>query len=494
MIVKNATVYHPGTEKFTERNIFIKDGVIVDDNFSFNNHFSANDIVDLTNKFLYPSFIDSHCHLVSTGKSKFTLSLDNIHQKTELISQLSCPSQQTIYRGWSFESLSFLPDRSFLDNIDNSRSLLLIRKCGHVGYVNSRFISEFDIGYLDGWDGSSLKKGLLQERALVEAIRKIPLNKQLEKEMFERSAIAYQKKGVSAVHSEDWNLKSFPEYSTFASQQKLIRLHESVCISNKNELHTWISLRQKIKLSPFFNLSHVKLYLDGSLGAKTAFLKKPYQNDHHVGIVYFSSDSLAEIIDIAEHESIGIKIHVIGDGALDIALEAFSKSMHPGNPLRHKLIHVQLASPDQLQRILDLNLLVAIQPSFLTSDQFFAPLLLGEKRYQEIGYPFQKMHSMGINLSFSTDSPIENLNPFTTLASSALWLDRKKAFYYYSIKAAESIFQDNKLGQLSNGSYADGFVLSKNLFTIPQSEISSIVPEMTLFHGQWKKVKEGDLS
>jgi len=487
MIVKNANVYDPKTETFSCRSLYIHQGIILDDQLSLESINPSHEIVDLTGKYFYPSFFDSHCHLVGTGKIMNSIRLDHIQNKHDLVKLLNDHHLQITFRGWDENLLSFFPDRSFLDEIVSDRSLLLVRKCGHVGTVNSHFIKEYDIGTLEGLDGSILKTGLLQERALFEATKKIPFHQDQEIKMFENSSEVFLKKGVTAVHSEDWNVRTFPKMSPYLSQQKLIRLFETICISNKNDLLEWVLIRNKTKTSSFLNISSIKLYLDGSLGAKTAFLKKPYHNDNQRGILYYSVEELSEIIAIAERESISITIHVIGDAALDVALSAFSKSIHTGNPLRHKLIHVQLASDEQLQRILDLNLYVAIQPSFLTSDQLIAPLLLGEKRSKEIGYPFQKMHSLGINLSFSTDSPIEALSPFTTLASSDLWIDRKKAFYYYSEKSAESVFQENKLGCLTKKAYADGFVLSKNLFTIPFTSISNVIPELVMFHGDWFK-------
>jgi predicted amidohydrolase YtcJ len=219
-------------------------------------------------------------------------------------------------------------------------------------------------------------------------------------------------------------------------------------------------------------------------------LLRPYSQKKSKGIVYFSFEELSVLLQIAEIEGISVKIHVIGDGALEIALDAFTKACSPGNPLRHKLVHVQLASTEQLQRILDLNLYVSIQPKFLSTDKKMAPQKIGKARYKEIGYPFQKMHEMGINLSFSSDSPIETCNPFQTLASSDPWLNRKIAFSYYTLGSAKSMFLEKSLGSIQTGFLADAFVCSNDIFSMSSSEIETLLPEKIMIHGKW--VKEQD--
>jgi hypothetical protein len=234
----------------------------------------------------------------------------------------------------------------------------------------------------------------------------------------------------------------------------------------------------------------MKLYLDGSLGGETAYLKDPYYQKNNRGTLYFSEQELTELLKIAETEIISVKIHIIGDGALEVALNSFSHALTPGNPLRHKLVHVQIASQDQLGKILDLNLNVAIQPRFLTSDKIIAPLKLGKERFKEIGYPFKKMHELGIRLSFSSDSPIETGNPFLTFQSSDEWLDRKTAFTYYTQEAAKSVFQENSLGSLVKGKLADAFICSKDIFSIPTDHLDEIKPESVLLNGQWIDFKK----
>jgi predicted amidohydrolase YtcJ len=492
MIVKNANIYDPQKKIFSCKNLYIKDGFIKEENISWELFPSEAEIFDLKGAYIYPAFVDSHCHLIGTGKSLILETLENIDNRKDLKSCLEKYNKYLVLlRGWDDNNLGFFPDRQFLDQTNPYNSILLVRRCGHVGIVNSRCIKELKLENLHGLDGSDLAKGILLERALIEATRKINISTKDEVIYFNKASDFYQNLGISTVHSEDWNIHSILKMESFLLNQKSIRLSESICISNKDELLTWIKIRNSNKnQTNFYNTAFIKLYLDGSLGGETAHLKQPYVKNNSLGTLYFSESELIELITIAESESISIKIHIIGDGALEVAINSFSKSMIPGNPLRHKLVHVQLASTDQLKKILDLNLYLTIQPQFLVSDSFLAPEKLGEKRFKEIGYPFRKMHDMGLKLSFSSDSPIESCNPFLTLKASDKWLDRKTAFSYYSQEAANSIFHENLLGSLNKKKFADAFVYSKDIFSIPSSNVTEIVPDNILFHGQWIKYKK----
>jgi predicted amidohydrolase YtcJ len=94
------------------------------------------------------------------------------------------------------------------------------------------------------------------------------------------------------------------------------------------------------------------------------------------------------------------------------------------------------------------------------------------------------MHLSGISFSISTDSPIEPENPFSTLYYSEEFMSRKDAFEAYTLKGAEHIFQENSLGNIEKGYFADFFTLDKDLFLIPRNEILDTIPEQVYLGGK----------
>jgi len=488
MILKNAYVYNSDKEVFSIKNLWIKEHVIFDDSLQDHDFPESEDVVDLSGYYLYPAIIDAHCHLLGTGKSSIGPNLDTIYEKDELIEVLrSCPSEFTILRGWDDSKLGFIPDKAFLDEFHPEGGLLLVRRCGHIGTINSKGIEALSIQELDGLDGTNLSTGILQERALMKTSRKVKFTREQEEKFFQNGAHEYLHNGITMIHSEDWNIHSFPKMIPFLQSQQMIRLNEKVCIHSPEDFQKWVPLRQSLSnKNPFVNSNFVKFYLDGSLGAGTAYLNKPYA-DHkkNRGVLFHTQEEMVELIQFAEQVGTSVSVHIIGDLALEIALEAFSVSMTKGNPLRHKLIHVQLASSSQLSRIRDMNLYVSIQPLFFESDIEMAPNKLGRRRFESIGYPFQKMHNLSIKISFSSDSPIETCNPFQTLSVSDKWFDRKTAFRYYTTGSALSVFQENTMGSLSVGKWADGFLLKQDLFSLSGDQLKNVKPERILFHGRF---------
>ena len=151
-----------------------------------------------------------------------------------------------------------------------------------------------------------------------------------------------------------------------------------------------------------------------------------------------------EIVKIADAHGIQVVAHVIGDGALQMALKAFENS---SLSLRHRLVHVQVAWLDQIEKIRNLGLCADVQPQFFISDEKMALKRLGKERLK-YAYPFKKMIDEGIHVAFSSDSPVEVPDPSITLRA-------------YTVEGAYQEFAENEKGGFEDGMKADFVVLSK---------------------------------
>jgi len=251
----------------------------------------------------------------------------------------------------------------------------------------------------------------------------------------------------------------------------------------------------KAHISDYCSIRAVKVFLDGSFGAKTAYLSQPYEGTNSRGVLYMGSEKFSEYVRMCEENNLQLLVHVIGDGALEVALEGFQKAISSFNPLRHRLIHLQMASEEQLKKIKEMNLYLSIQPIFYDSDIDMAKHVIGEKRLEELAYPFKKALDMGIELSLSTDSPVEDFNPFKNLMSATRFFDLKSAFEKYTIASAKAAFLEGKTGMIENGFYADGFLLDKNIFDMDIEDLSEIKPLAIIFDGnlkQYSRLKRED--
>jgi predicted amidohydrolase YtcJ len=203
-----------------------------------------------------------------------------------------------------------------------------------------------------------------------------------------------------------------------------------------------------------------KIYLDGSLGARTAAMKEPYSDSpRETGILYMDCETLKRIIELADRKGIQLCIHVIGDRSLEEALNAFYGSI--ARELKHRLIHVQIASTEQIRRIADLGLTASIQPVFFDSDAHIAPDRFGEERMKN-AYPFRQMRNAGIRLALSTDSPVESPSVLPNLVSADRFFQRRDSLEMYT-KAGYCLANRKERGSLLPGDEADLFVSSVNL-------------------------------
>ena len=100
MIVKNANVYHTEKKVFILRNLLIKDGIIANDNLMEEPVEKDHEIIDIKGKYFYPAILDSHCHLVGSGKAVSCITLENINTQKELQKILNSNTKSlAVYRG-----------------------------------------------------------------------------------------------------------------------------------------------------------------------------------------------------------------------------------------------------------------------------------------------------------------------------------------------------------------------------------------------------------
>lgn len=477
-------VYNNQTKTFITKNILIEDN-----KYKTTDHEKLEDSYDILNyrnHYIYPSFIDSHAHLLGIGIELSRFNLKDVDNKDAL--RKAILTQNTsfiILRGWDEAKLGFFPDKQFLDSVIPETKCLLIRKCGHTGTCNSTLIRELNKRGIEEMDDSNFNSGILKERALEQAMDLLHYHKQDINQYFTQAAQALRKTGITSIHTDDYHSNDVKELVNVILNQKEIRIFEKINPKSLEELKFLIKNGIfKDKHNDFALIRSVKVFLDGSFGAKSAYLRQAYNDTNIKGVLYMKPEEFAEYVRICEENELQLLVHVIGDAALDVALEGFQKSISSFNPLRHRIIHLQMASQQQLKKIKDMNLYLSVQPVFYTSDYEMAMKILGKKRMEEIAYPFKRALDMGIELSLSTDAPVEDFNPYKNMLSTLHFFDIKTAFEKYTIASAKAGFWEDKVGKVEDGFFADGFLSQKNIFELNESELSQFKPKAVLFNGK----------
>lgn len=466
--LKGGLAYSVEDGKYLRRDLYISTGVL-----SPTPSEGALEI-DITGKFVYPGFVDSHAHLIGTGRKSLEVNLEDCNSIESLVERLEVDREVVRARGWDQEVLGFMPVREVLDSI-TTRPVILTRRCGHIATVNSPLIKLFSLEGLHGLDGSDIELGLLKERALEELDRKIKLSPGEVERAIHAGTQAFLKYGVTAVHSDDYHGIDYELLMQSLSSTTNMRIYEKFCVSKEEHLDL-IKLGQQFE-TPFFNLRAAKLYLDGSLGARTAAMISPYHDSPaERGVLYMTADELRVIVKKADREGIQVCVHVIGDRALEEALKAFEGSV--SESLKHRLIHVQIASEEQIKRMADQKLTASIQPIFADSDRIIAPERFGPLRMKD-AYPFGKMRDMGVQLALSTDSPVESTSVIRSLTSADRFFSRRDSIQMYSSNG-HILANNTDSISLKYGDRADLFVINVDLLKATQDTPA----EMTFVDGR----------
>jgi hypothetical protein len=483
-LLTGLNIYNSDSQRFDVGNILI-DG----NKYKTINHENPKisyDVHNYRNHYLYPSFIDSHAHLLGIGIELSNFSLKDVDNKNTL--RMAILTQNTsfiILRGWDEAKLGFFPDKQFIDSVIPQTKCLLIRKCGHIGTCNSALIKELTQRGIHEMDDSDYNRGILKERTLEQAMHLVHYQKVDISSYLSKAACELRKTGITAMHTDDYHSNNIEDLVNVMMNQKELRVFEKINPKSVDELKYFIrSDVFKEKTNDFASIRSVKVFLDGSFGAKSAFIRQPYEHTNIKGVLYMKAEKFAKYVKICEESELQLLVHVIGDAALDVALEGFQQSISSYNPLRHRIIHLQMASEQQLKKIKEMNLYLSIQPVFYTSDYDMALKIIGKSRMEEIAYPFKRALDMGIELSLSTDSPVEDYNPFKNMISALNFFDIKTAFEKYTAASAKAAFWEDRVGKIENGFFADGFLSEKNIFEMNDLELSQFKPKAVIFNGE----------
>lgn len=179
-------------------------------------------------------------------------------------------------------------------------------------------------------------------------------------------------------------------------------------------------------------LRYIKFFLDGTFGAQTAWLSKPYSDNlHSMGSSLWNFDKLKAEVEYTLEKNFLLAFHVIGDAAIDQALhlgEVFAKEMQAvinkqaklfQKPAYHRLEHLQLCRDDQIEKIKKQNLWsLGLQPSHRVCDEGFSLLRLGQERLIKEAYRLKSFLDADLRVSLGSDGPIAPFDPKANLSAA----------------------------------------------------------------------------
>ncbi|MDR1377486.1 MAG: amidohydrolase [Synergistaceae bacterium] len=483
-------------------------------------------VLDLKGRSVFPGFGDSHMHFMAWLESQELLdlrsckSIDEMRTALKLYIETHPVAEGGWYRGRGWNDANWAegrrPTRWDLDDLSPRNPVVLTRTCGHVAVANTVALKVAGVtadthveGGVIGIDSDGEPDGILCEAAGRYVYNHIPkLQDEDLRLLLKKYGPLVASFGLTQLHSDDVGMFGFDFRRAIGFYMKAerdgllpFRVRQQLMLPKRELLMDFLSEGWRTgDGTPFYQIGPLKLICDGSLGGRTAFLLHDYADKPgDRGLAMFDQERLNEMIFIAHSSGMQVAAHAIGDGALEMCLNAFeaAQSESPGI-FRHKIVHAQIADDRQFDRMKNLQVGAAIQPSFVPSDRSMAIERLGEQ-WASRSYRWKTMLRKGIVLSGGSDAPIESLRPLDGIHAAVTrqsqsenpeesWTPEEKlsvaeAISLYTWGNAWHGSNEKRRGEISVGRDADLVVLERDPFVEPVADLWKIPVAMTLCGG-----------
>ena len=472
--------------------------------------------IDLRGATVVPGFIDAHIHFLSYGMSLREINLSGAPTLSSALERVgrraaaTAPGQWLMGQGWDqsvWEGGAF-PAAAQLDAVAGEHPVYLERKCGHAAWMNSLALEQLGITALtEDPEGGEIVRdeegrptGILFEKAMELAFPCMA-------EPSEREAVAavrqaqdvVNRMGIVGVHTKEAaaSLRAFQRLR--AEGDLTLRTVAQIPVA---EMDSAIRLGLRTGLGDeFIRIGGVKVFSDGALGPRTAWMMAPYDGEpDNLGIVVTGAEEMAEIIAKATDAGLAVVTHAIGDRANRMVLDELEASRRAGRGLhlRHRIEHAQVLAVEDIARFAELDIIASVQPIHATQDMLLADRYWGERsRY---AYAFRSLWDSGAKLAFGSDAPVETPDVIQGIHAAVTrmradgtpggegWYPEEKltveeAVWAYTVGAAYAGGTESSQGSITPGKLADLVVLSQDIFTIHPMAILETDVEATLFGG-----------
>jgi len=493
------------------------------------------EVVELDGRLVVPGFIEGHGHYLSLGRALQILDLSqpgSWHEIVEMVAQAVAdaePGQWIEGRGWHQERWDPIPEPNVdgvalhheLSAVSPDNPVLLGHASGHAAFANARAmeLAGIDRDTPDPPGGTIVKDaegeptGLLRETAqrlvsrVVDEERAQRSPGEVEQELRERVRLAGQEavsKGVTSFHDAGADFETIDFFRALAAEGELpIRLYVMVRRETNEAMARRLADYRIIgQENDFLTVRSIKRQIDGAMGPHGAWLLEPYADlPESTGLVLEPVEDIEETARLATEHGFQVNTHAIGDRAnrevLDLYERVFEEEGIDGEALRWRIEHAQHVQPEDVPRFASLGIIASMQGNHCTSDGPWVPQRLGEERTRRTSYLWRDLLDSGAVVTNGTDVPVEDIDPLQSFYASVTRrmangeqfhpeqsMTREEALRSYTLDNAYASFDEDRLGSLTPGKIADLVVLSQDIMTVPEEEITSARVDFTVIGGE----------
>ncbi len=469
-------------------------------------------LIDAGGVTVLPGLVDGHTHLVSGSGLAVGVDLSEIEDKDEWLRIVRDKAQMLDDGAWILggawdHNLSdgVLPNKEMLDSVAPDNPVLLRDIDGHTSWANSLAIElagitadspvppggEIVVDPLTGEPSGIFKEGaagLFRDApGLAEATDVINGIKAAVK--------LANSLGITTVHDMSGYFDAF--LSVFDDGDLTLRVWQGArpergssaeprdifadMARERDRIRQHVAANERLRsMGPLFDIGYTKLIIDGVLSTHTALMKAPY-SDHPDAVAepFVTKDRLHAMIAAAHGSNFPVAVHAIGDEGVSWVLDGFARSPVRPKGLANRIEHIEVVTPDDLERFESLGITASMQPHHATC-------CVGNYVIDRIGrdrlpnaYVWRQMLDGGVDLVLGSDWPTSPFNPLIQMADTMHretridgvvrpWdegntLTFEEALYSYTQAGADMTSWADEIGSITAGKWADFVVLDERL-------------------------------
>lgn len=480
----------------------------------------ATSTIDLDGAAMYPGFTDAHVHVMGLGARERLLNLEGTSSIADLQARVTeaaagLPEGAVLEgRGWieTHWPEDRFPTRQDLDEVAPDIAVFLTRADGHALVANSLALERAGITA----DSVAPEGGDILRDEDGE-----PTGMLIDTAMFPVRELGGTFEGEDRANVYMEGAWSAARYGWTGAHDMSVPWADVAMIEGLSED---LPLRVYISANPdaFGPLSRdgyvisdnrrviaraIKLYMDGALGSRGAALLEPYSDDPaNSGLMLSREDETLSGMVTALQEGIQLNVHAIGDRGNQLLLDWIEEAL-AAVPVEDRAVadprwrdeHTQIVDPADIPRFAELGVIPSMQPSHAIGDLFFAPDRLGEDRLDG-AYAWRALIDSGVIIAGGSDAPVERGDPriefYAAVARRGLdgtqtddWrpdqaVTRDVALRMFTAWPAYASFREDEVGRIVEGLRADFTVFSGDIMTIPEADILTVEPVMTVLDGE----------
>lgn len=470
-------------------------------------------LVNLNRNYLFPGFIDAHCHFYGYAKTLMSCNLVGTKSWDEVIDKMDSFGKNNLSewltaRGWDQNDWTDnkFPDNDLLNKKFPDKPVILKRIDGHAAICNQKALALAGITEKTKINGGEIVvmngklTGVLIDNAvdLIEKVIPPPSNIELIKALKKAEKECFTL-GLTTLADAGLDIETCLFLDSLGQKNDL-EIYLYLMLNPTSNGLNYAQTKGTLE-NDHTKICSFKLYADGALGSRGAKLKAPYcDRDHHSGMLLNEPKYFDKwCYDISTTTDYQVNTHCIGDSANHLLAQVYGKYLKGKNDKRWRIEHAQIVDPSDVNLFSKYNIIPSVQPTHATSDGPWVEDRICNTRMSG-AYAYHTLLQQNGYLPLGTDFPVEYLNPLFTFYSAVYRqnandskmkpflvnekLSPVEALKGMTIWAAKACRLEHRKGSIAIGKDADFVLLNKNILTCSQKEVLGIKILNTISFGK----------